>query len=95
MPQGNPFNTSNRNQMGSSYKTDQNQGGGDKKAGFPYQVGRPASTYGTPAYWYGIQQPLSVWNPVFGTYRVANISRPVGSTSRVPYWRLPFGQEGW
>jgi hypothetical protein len=94
MPQGNPFNSSNRNQMGSNYITDQNQGGGDKKAGFPYQVGRPASTYDLGSF-VKLDQPLSTWNPVFGTYRVANISRPVGSTSRVPYWRLPFGQEGW
>jgi hypothetical protein len=95
MPQGNPFRTSNRNQMGSNVFTDRPQGGGDKKAGFPYQVGRPAATYGTEAYLYKIDQPLLRFNPVFGTYPVANISRPVGSTSRVTYWHLPFGEYGW
>ena len=38
MPQ--PFLSRNRARMGSNYLTDGNQGGGDKKAGFPYQVGR-------------------------------------------------------
>jgi hypothetical protein len=36
----NGFNSSNRNRMGSNASTTQAQGGGDKKAGFPYQVGR-------------------------------------------------------
>lgn len=40
MPQGNPFSSSSRYQMGSNATTDQNQGGGSKKAGFPYQIGR-------------------------------------------------------
>lgn len=36
MPQGNPFSTSYRSSMGSNATTDQNQGGGAKKAGlFP------------------------------------------------------------
>jgi hypothetical protein len=34
------WTNSNRSKMGSTVYTDQNQGGGDKKAGFPYQVGR-------------------------------------------------------
>jgi hypothetical protein len=108
MPQGNPFRTSNRNQQNSNYLTDQNQGGGDKKAGIPFQIGRPASTYKSEAYDYGIRKPLTgqdsrgvpipfpyVWNPTFGTYPLPNISRPIGSTSRNPYWRLPFGEYGW
>jgi hypothetical protein len=34
------FSGSNRAQMGSNVFTTQSQGGGSKKAGFPYQVGR-------------------------------------------------------
>jgi len=34
------WSRSNRAQMGSTAITDQNQGGGSKKAGFPYIVGR-------------------------------------------------------
>ena len=40
MPQGNPFKTSYRYSMGSNATTGINQGGGSKKAGFPYQIGR-------------------------------------------------------
>jgi len=36
----NKFSSSSRNLMGSNVQTVQNQGGGQKKAGFPYQVGR-------------------------------------------------------
>ena len=36
----NPFRSSSKAQMGSGVYTTQNQGGGSKKAGFPYQVGR-------------------------------------------------------
>lgn len=36
----NPFGSSNRARMMSNAYTDINQGGGDKKAGFPYQIGR-------------------------------------------------------
>jgi len=34
------FSSSNRSSMGSNVYTSQQQGGGNKKAGFPYQVGR-------------------------------------------------------
>ena len=40
----NPFRSSSRAQMGSSVYTTQNQGGGSKKAGFPYQIGRETWT---------------------------------------------------
>jgi hypothetical protein len=36
----NPFRSSSRAQMGSNVFTTQKQGGGSKKAGFPYQIGR-------------------------------------------------------
>ena len=37
---GSAFRSSNRSSMGSNVYTTQSQGGGSKKAGFPYQVGR-------------------------------------------------------
>jgi hypothetical protein len=41
MARGNPFRTSSsRYTVGSNAITDQNQGGGSKKAGFPYIIGR-------------------------------------------------------
>lgn len=40
----NPFRSSSKAQMGSSVYTTQNQGGGSKKAGFPYQIGRETWT---------------------------------------------------
>ena len=44
MPQGGAWSNSNKSQMLSSFRTDINQGGGEKKAGFPYQVGRESWT---------------------------------------------------
>ena len=40
MPKGGAWSNSNKNRMLSNVYTVQNQGGGDKKAGFPYQIGR-------------------------------------------------------
>lgn len=40
MPQGGAWSNSNKNQMLSNVRTVGNQGGGEKKAGFPYQIGR-------------------------------------------------------
>ena len=40
MPKGGAWSNSNRNRMLSNVNTVQNQGGGEKKAGFPYQIGR-------------------------------------------------------
>lgn len=40
MPKGGAWSNSNRARMMSNVHTDQNQGGGEKKAGFPYQIGR-------------------------------------------------------
>lgn len=38
------FSSSNRNRMGSNAYTDVKQGGGSKKAGFPFMVGRDSWT---------------------------------------------------
>ena len=40
MPKGGIWSNSNKTQMLSNARTVQKQGGGEKKAGFPYQVGR-------------------------------------------------------
>jgi len=40
MPKGGAWSNSNKTRMLSNSVTSQNQGGGVKKAGFPYQIGR-------------------------------------------------------
>lgn len=81
MPQGNAFRSSSRSQMGSNVNTVINQGGGNKKAGFPYQVGRSYST----------SIAFQMTDPVNGhccklssfavnVFPLAHISRPIGST---------------
>lgn len=40
MPKGGAWTRSNKSQMLSNALTVGNQGGGEKKAGFPYQIGR-------------------------------------------------------
>jgi hypothetical protein len=44
MPKGGAWSNSNKAQMMSNVSTDRNQGGGEKKAGFPYQIGRSSWT---------------------------------------------------
>jgi len=90
MPQA--FLSRNRARMGSNYLTDANQGGGDKKAGFPYQVGRiygvsnkigpdPKSAAGCCK--------LSQWNAT--VFPLARQSRGVGSlyNSNYKYNHIP------
>jgi hypothetical protein len=66
----------------------QSQGGGSKKAGFPYQVGRSTAT----------SVAFNMTNPVDGAcaklsclsttlYEMKNYSRPVGSTVSANYRR--------
>ena len=85
------FRSSNRSKMGSNAITDQNQGGGEKKAGFPYQVGRDS--------WSSIA--IKTCNPQFPSFRccsldavnttklpMANFSRPVGTPYQANYRRF-------
>ena len=70
----------------------QNQGGGDKKAGLPYQVGRDSwvSIYmgnNTNAIRKG-RSCCTVANMAM-TYTRANPSRPIGRTGNPPYWSFP------
>lgn len=82
----NPFSRSNRAQMGSSYLTDINQGGGDKKAGFPYLIGRDSWT----SIYFDAVDPvnghcckLKNWNTT--VFPLARQSRPIGSSYRSNY----------
>jgi len=84
--------SSSGKQIGSNATTNINQGGGDKKAGLPYQVGRDS--------WFmpamnnaGSRNTLYTFNGVFGLRHTRNprvrFSRPIGSTlSNVPYWDM-------
>ena len=83
---GNPFSTSSRYTLGSNATTDRNQGGGSKKAGFPYQIGRD--------HWSNIFlntcDPTSVATccklSQYNTTLVftKNTVRPINSDSRIP-----------
>ncbi len=92
MPQGNMFSSSSRSQMGSNAITGQSQGGGSKKAGFPYQVGRSWQT----------SIALGSTDPVRGRcctltsmqtmkFTAASQSRPIGSrySANYGYWSIP------
>jgi hypothetical protein len=60
----------------------QNQGGGSKKAGFPYQVGR--------SMWsevFILRQPLKTYQTV--KFPLANMSRPIGRNNNAAYWHIP------
>ena len=83
------FTSSNRHRMGSNAVTDQNQGGGVKKAGFPYIIGRSWRTsiaFGdnvTKGYCTKLKtyQTLCFTSPV-------HQSRPTGTRGNVSYWRV-------
>ena len=85
MPQGGAWSNSNKARMMSNVSTDRNQGGGEKKAGFPYQIGRES--------WASIF--IHSVDPING--RCCNLSkvgttmvftkntvRPIGNDSRIP-----------
>lgn len=84
------FNSSSRSRMGSNAITDQSQGGGSKKAGFPYQIGRE---YGSSI---AIRtcQPQNVEFKCCGLkmynatrFPLACVSRPIGGDVRMVYWK--------
>ena len=91
MPRGNPFTTSSRAQMGSTVHTTQQQGGGSKKAGFPYQVGRDSWT----SIYFNSTNPVAGHCCKLKRYQMnlfpnANISRPIGSVySPNTYFHIP------
>ena len=65
--------------------TNQEQGGGDKKAGLPSQVG---FNYLVPIYRRerGLPRPLPFYQTV--VFPLANISRPIGRNNNQPYWHI-------
>ena len=81
-----PFRGSNKAQMGSNSITVQNQGGGEKKAGFPYIIGRTQHTEIAFAQQPGINNLKFMMKNAFK----ANPSRPIGSTySPNTYFHIP------
>lgn len=82
---GNYMKGSNRSQMGSNATTDVNQGGGNKKAGFPYQIGREYRTsiaLGCTAPLTGNCCSLKQMNTLPNGYRVIQ-SRSIGTDQRI------------
>jgi hypothetical protein len=85
MPKGGAWSNSNRARMMSNVVTDRPQGGGEKKAGFPYQVGRDS--------WASIF--INSCDPIYGKccdqtgmaktlVFTKNTVRPIGNDSRIP-----------
>jgi hypothetical protein len=67
-----------------------NQGGGNKKAGFPYQVGRSWRT----SIAFGAVDPVHGHCCNLGFLRsmrfpLAHISRPIGRNNAISYWNIP------
>jgi hypothetical protein len=75
-PHSRMYRGSNRAQMGSNSMTVQNQGGGKKKAGFPYIIGRTQWTTVAMSEQPGINNLTFLRKDAFK----ASISRPIGST---------------
>jgi hypothetical protein len=71
--------------------SNQNQGGGSKKAGFPYQVGRGQWT----SNFIQACKPLSSTPCCTLTatnttlFPLTNISRPIGRSYNAKYWHIP------
>jgi hypothetical protein len=84
------MSSSSRSKMGSNVFTTQNQGGGSKKAGFPYQVGRDTWT----SIFFNTTDPVSgncctLAKMQINLFPKTNQSRPIGSTySPNTYFRV-------
>ena len=87
MPKGGAWSNSNKNRMLSNVSTVQNQGGGEKKAGLPYQVGRESWV----SLFFNSVDPVKGANSKCCSHpKIAktlvltkNIVRPVGNDSRI------------
>ena len=85
------FQASNHYQMGSNVYTTIQQGGGDKKAGLVYQVGRTQWTniaLGTnQCFFWPSRKRCCTASQLAALQTKSSISRPIGSTLQpVPYW---------
>lgn len=88
---GRAWSGKNHSSMGSNVYTTQMQGGGDKKAGFPYQIGRSWRS----------SIALDSTDPIAGKccklgsmqitmFPKTSISKPIGSSVRPnTYWKIP------
>jgi hypothetical protein len=81
----NAFRTSNRSSLGSNTFTTQAQGGGSKKAGFPYQIGREYRTsiaFNTcdPQKFTDTRTCCGLMGMQYTVNPRVNISKPIGST---------------
>ena len=84
MPKGGAWSNSNKTQMLSNVNTVRKQGGGDKKAGLPYQIGRESWT----SIFLNSTDPITgrCCNATkIGTTMVftKNTIRPIGNDSRI------------
>ena len=87
------FQASNHSQMGSNIYTTINQGGGDKKAGLVYQVGRTQWTNialgSDKSFAWPSRNRCCTAGDLSQLRFTSSISRPIGSTLQpVPYWRV-------
>jgi len=78
--------------IGSNSKTNFSQGGGSKKAGFPYQIGRSWQTsiaFDAVDPVHGQCCRLNNWNTTI--FPLARQSRPIGSrySANYSYWHIP------
>ena len=91
MPQGNMFSSSSRSQMGSNAVTGQNQGGGSKKAGFPYQIGRGWQTSIAFQQNPGSGKCCNLAQMQISLFPNASQSRPIGSkySANYRYYHIP------
>jgi hypothetical protein len=83
------FSRSNHYRSGSNAITDQNQGGGNKKAGFPYIIGRSWRTsiaFGDNVA-NGKCKKLNTYQTLCFTSPVHQ-SRPIGTRGNVSYWNV-------
>ena len=68
----------------------QNQGGGSKKAGFPYQIGRSYRTsiaFDSTDPAHGHCTTLKCMQTLL--FPLAHISRPIGRDNSRRYWKIP------
>lgn len=87
------LSNASKNARYTSSITNQNQGGGSKKAGFPYQVGRSSWTsiaFGSADIVTGRCCSLKKTQQMTFTQKNTNQSRPIGSTAvNNTYWQIP------
>ena len=85
-PHSRMFRGSNKAQMGSNSMTVQNQGGGKRKAGFPYIIGRTQWTNIAFSEQPGINNLKFLMKNAF----TANVTRPINSTyTPNTYFHIP------